>query len=1034
MGVRLKFGLNRPIFRRRQPKFFWIFYFLISSADRRRDKNFKSTWREFFLRKSIKMKWERDSIDDEVPEIRQSVSSLTSVQVFIRVRPSWGGFQVVDYARRIGSSESKRESESACKESPLKFDTASGAILTGQDKTFYFDRIFLDDVSQKFLYNEAISGMVGDFFQGYNCTVFTYGQTGSGKTHTMGTEGVEKGREEIMGIIPRVVNEVFALVSSEEDGGCCDGAVDDSESDGEYSDDFSFDGNDKNKNKKKDNNSDSDGGWNHEIKIGFLEIYNEEIRDLLHPEIQSRDIHIRENVNNEIIVQGAEHVSTTNPAETLALLERGCVNRTTAATNVHSKSSRSHAIFTLMLDKTRRRANVDHPAIIDDGDDNNSSININNNNNNNNHVIEFVRSKFHLVDLAGSERAKRTGAVGDRFKESVRINQGLLGLGKVIRALSVMKGNNNNGRSKHVPYRESKLTRFLQDSLGGNSRTTMIACISPDPVDMTEGINTLAYAAHARNIRNKPKITFSKIIESIDMSKNIETEVELRKEIETLKNILADKEARDRPPPPPPERMSISIQGGEGASKVLQAQVQNITGQLVNSRFIMAEAKLKLEGVLNWVRGGVWQHGQSNEDALLQKLVAVGDLLMDERENISPSPNLAARERHEQQKLLEARNEIIDLKKQVNEYEQDLLRDEEIFAAKSRDTKIIQKQLHRETVKSAKLEERVVQLERELEEKKMKEVEKKRKEEEKEGEKQRIEEDEGNAADTNSTPVKGMTNFVTLTEQRTKLTEFVQHLNNKFHFNQRQRDQAIERNKSEIKAKENVIVTLQRSRMDAVRLMQRYEDRKTDLTQRINKMRLSDERDSGSNNCSFNWNFEECEEELQSLNDQIRDQQRIVSLQKQSAKKITELNLEVDCSKRKVSELESERKKDESTYSKEKGNLVDRIKQIEDEMGMSGRDGFLPQPQSGSPQPPPQSKDDEKENRSVKEDEKMLFLLEKCSEQEELIERMRREGWAGMTAKTTPARKKTKIKASMLREIDFVGIPPPPPTPQNLAR
>jgi len=211
MGVRLKFGLNRPIFRRRQPKFFWIFYFLISSADRRRDKNFKSTWREFFLRKSIKMKWERDSIDDEVPEIRQSVSSLTSVQVFIRVRPSWGGFQVVDYARRIGSSESKRESESACKESPLKFDTASGAILTGQDKTFYFDRIFLDDVSQKFLYNEAISGMVGDFFQGYNCTVFTYGQTGSGKTHTMGTEGVEKGREEIMGIIPRVVNEFLPL-------------------------------------------------------------------------------------------------------------------------------------------------------------------------------------------------------------------------------------------------------------------------------------------------------------------------------------------------------------------------------------------------------------------------------------------------------------------------------------------------------------------------------------------------------------------------------------------------------------------------------------------------------------------------------------------------------------------------------------------------------------------------------------------------------------------------------------------------------
>ena len=182
-----------------------------------------------------------------------------------------------------------------------------------------------------------------------------------------------------------------------------------------------------------------------------------------------------------------EKVNTSE--ELAAFLDKGSNARTTASTLMNNNSSRSHAIFTITIEQHQiedlYQANDQHQ-------------------NNENEIAptdEFMVAKFHFVDLAGSERAKKTGAVGAQLKEGININKSLLVLGNVIQALSE-EGKKNN----FVPYRDSKLTRILQDSLGGNSRTSMIACVSPAESNFDETLNTLKYASRARKIKNKPKV------------------------------------------------------------------------------------------------------------------------------------------------------------------------------------------------------------------------------------------------------------------------------------------------------------------------------------------------------------------------------------------------------------------------------------------------------------------------------------------------------------------------------------------------
>ncbi|KAJ0984358.1 hypothetical protein J5N97_002714 [Dioscorea zingiberensis] len=337
--------------------------------------------------------------------------------------------------------------------------------------SFTFDHVYGSTGSpSSAMFGECVAPLVDGLFQGYNATVLAYGQTGSGKTYTMGT-GVRDNQQS--GLIPQVMNALFSKIESLK-----------------HQTEF-------------------------QLRVSFIEILKEEVRDLLDPASTGKleaangnagkvavpgkpPVQIREASNGVITLAGSTEVDVSTQAEMAACLEQGSLSRATGSTNMNNQSSRSHAIFTITLEQMRKL----DPTITADG----SPIEDMNE--------DYLCAKLHLVDLAGSERAKRTGSDGLRFKEGVHINKGLLALGNVISALGDEK---KRKEGVHVPYRDSKLTRLLQDSLGGNSRTVMIACISPADINAEESLNTLKYANRARNIQNKPIVNRNPI--STEMQK-----------------------------------------------------------------------------------------------------------------------------------------------------------------------------------------------------------------------------------------------------------------------------------------------------------------------------------------------------------------------------------------------------------------------------------------------------------------------------------------------------------------------------------
>uniref|UniRef100_A0A8C5D8C2 Kinesin-like protein KIF21A n=1 Tax=Gouania willdenowi TaxID=441366 RepID=A0A8C5D8C2_GOUWI len=327
-------------------------------------------------------------------------------------------------------------------------------VVLGKDKAFTYDFVFDMDTQQDPIYTHCTEKLIEGCFEGYNATIFAYGQTGSGKTYTMGTGFDVNIGEAELGIIPRAVYHLFRGIEERRQAAT------------------------------------EQGRPVPEFKINaqFLELYNEEVLDLFDT---TRDLETRKQKSNikihEDATGGIYTVGVTTRTVTSAMiqcLKLGALSRTTASTQMNVQSSRSHAIFTIHLCQVR----VCSDNETDNRLANDSEIN----------EFETLTAKFHFVDLAGSERLKRTGATGDRAKEGISINCGLLALGNVISALG-----DRSKRSTHVPYRDSKLTRLLQDSLGGNSQTVMIACISPSDRDFMETLNTLKYANRARNIKNK---------------------------------------------------------------------------------------------------------------------------------------------------------------------------------------------------------------------------------------------------------------------------------------------------------------------------------------------------------------------------------------------------------------------------------------------------------------------------------------------------------------------------------------------------
>ncbi|GIX85743.1 kinesin-like protein KIF21A [Caerostris extrusa] len=326
-------------------------------------------------------------------------------------------------------------------------------VWLGNDKAFTFDHVFNMNTTQDTVYTSCIQDLLDGCFKGYNATILAYGQTGSGKTYTMGTGFDMSASEEEIGIIPRAVNQLFSGIA------------------------------------KLQNEAQNQKITPPEFKIAaqFMELYNEEVIDLLDPVGEGEDkgrksnVKIHEDTNGQIITVGLTTRSISSASEALQCLKIGALSRTTAI-----QFEPSEGCFEM-----------------DSLED-----------------FDTFTSKLHFVDLAGSERLKRTGATGERAREGISINCGLLALGNVISALG-----DKTKRCTHVPYRDSKLTRLLQDSLGGNSQTLMIACISPSDRDFMETLNTLKYANRAKNIRNKI---------SINQDKSSQTISSLRREIQQL--------------------------------------------------------------------------------------------------------------------------------------------------------------------------------------------------------------------------------------------------------------------------------------------------------------------------------------------------------------------------------------------------------------------------------------------------------------------------------------------------------------------
>ncbi|KAJ3153854.1 Kinesin-like protein kif7 [Geranomyces variabilis] len=323
----------------------------------------------------------------------------------------------------------------------LAVNPENKSVTLPQNRTFTFNGVYGSESTQSQIW-DRVQSVVDGVVDGFNGTILAYGQTSSGKTYTMLGPDWELGAQpDTHGVIPRAVSHIFARIQN----------LTAEEPDMEYA-----------------------------VSVSFLEIYQEQVRDLLVKADGSavRELSIRQNKIGAMSVCGLLQIPVADVSKALSVLQQGTIARTTGDTQMNEKSSRSHAVFTVTLEQRAVVPLSQKPRVL-------------------------RISKLSLVDLAGSERLKRTGAEGIRFKESIKINTGLLALGNVISTLSSDAGHGRNG---HIPYRESKLTRLLEDSLGGNAKTVMIACVSPSVQDLDETLNTLKYAHRARKIKNRPII------------------------------------------------------------------------------------------------------------------------------------------------------------------------------------------------------------------------------------------------------------------------------------------------------------------------------------------------------------------------------------------------------------------------------------------------------------------------------------------------------------------------------------------------
>ncbi|KAM8960578.1 kinesin-like protein KIF27 [Pelodytes ibericus] len=473
-------------------------------------------------------------------------------------------------------------------------------IIIGKDRVFTFDFVFGKNSAQDDVYISCIKPLLVSLIEGYNATVFAYGQTGSGKTYTIGGGHVASVADEEKGIIPRTIQELFQSISEH------------------HNVEFT-------------------------IKVSYIEVYKEELRDLLELETNVKDIHIREDEKGNTVIVGAKECQVESADEVISLLEAGSAARHTSTTQMNEHSSRSHAIFTINI--------CQQTAQNSDNDCTKS--------------IQMITSKFHFVDLAGSERVTKTGNTGERFKESIQINSGLLALGNVISALGDPKR-----KSAHIPYRDAKITRILKDSLGGNAKTVMITCISPSSSDFDESLNSLKYANRARNIKNKPIVNYNPDWDRID-----EMELEIKALREALQNQQSNRVSRT---------CQVSQEWSQDKDKIrsLEEQIANVQLECFNYRHCTEEASelfsdLKDVSVLTQPLKNKFQSWLNMTEGMKSELAAV----------TGKDPTVSA-SREEPHHIT-----ILQLKRELRKCQEALATDEEVFAAKEMELKALHQQI-----------------------------------------------------------------------------------------------------------------------------------------------------------------------------------------------------------------------------------------------------------------------------------------------------------------------------------------------------
>ncbi|GAA6047599.1 hypothetical protein JCM3770_001583 [Rhodotorula araucariae] len=515
---------------------------------------------------------------ESVAPLFATPANTTAVKVVVRIRPSTGEdhanvparFQrVAVQALSDTSLQADNPGPAAGGGTAIEAMGAAPSAAKHTKHTFTYDRVINPDEGQADLF-EAARPLLDSFLDGMNATILAYGQSGSGKSYSMGTDRPPEGVTSD-GITPRAVAEIFDRLASTQ--------------------------------------REARGGFSFEAKVSYIEIYNEELIDLLAGEVGVRPtVQIREDKAGHIWLQGIREAKVTNAEQVMDLLAQGSTLRQTSATGMNAQSSRSHAIFSLTVTRRKwagagppptseatppspqhRRLSAlpriaspappgragtptadrpgsrfglrppsslgrpSTPSAASSADEGEGTWTV-------------ITSKLHLVDLAGSERMKRTAAAGDRAKEGIAINAGLSALGNVISALG-----DPSKKATHIPYRDSKLTRLLQDSLGGNARTMMVACVSPAEFNLNETLNTLRYANRARNIKNRAEVN--------EVEQGWEDVEYLQRTITKLRGELAGIRAGDGAALARRSVDLISTAGGSAEAE-LQQKVAQLTAEL----------------------------------------------------------------------------------------------------------------------------------------------------------------------------------------------------------------------------------------------------------------------------------------------------------------------------------------------------------------------------------------------------------------------------------------------------------------------